>query len=223
MNPDSFVKALYVICSHHGARMGRLTQLSEGWKFFAYPFYNDRVSIGMKAMLYTSIAGDHSRVAKMTWDHLTNCVVSGMGAPTSGLAAVGSGAVTVAGKFGGIRPAFGVNMGSVGAAQAIKTAKKGNDPSVRASQIAASIINSGHLRQYFVARIDRLGAPGPHLKYDIWLMSANEPNARTDYQETTISQGNRTNDNLRRYRVSMDGSVHHAGQNIGNLRHRRIF
>lgn len=218
MDADAFARLFRLICRGYGLPSGRFTGLINGWSVFPYQFYENAISVGVKIMAYRDIAGTRKRAAQMGWNHLVNCVVSGMGAPTSGLGAVGSGAVTFAGKFGGLSPAFGVNMGGVGASEVMRAARHEPNPQLRAAHKTSAILGSNHLLMFGLARIDRLQAIG----YDVWFKAFNRPDEESDYLEREIRMGRLDPTRFRRYRVLMNGEVTLNGARIGNARSRHL-
>ena len=207
MNADDISKVLNFIFVASGVPK---SNLAFKWSVFAYPFWRNTAGteVGFKVMVYKGVDSSRTRVAKMCLNHGINCLTGAFGANLTGVGAVGSGVATAGGKFGGLKDAFGVDIGAV----QLATVLESGDASPR--DIGNAIIASGKMLQYAIIRVDKMSNG-----YRIHYRGDKQPNSYTEWGVTYIKT---INTNSTQYTVWPNGVVFKGASStqeiIGNFK-----
>lgn len=176
------------------------------WSVFAYPFWQSpgKQQVGFKVMAYRGTSSSNERIAKMCLDHGLTCLTAGLGVGTSGLGSIGSGLETAGGKFGGLKSAFGVDIGAVQLTTVLES--KSSSP----LDVSNAIINSGRTLLYAIVRVDQSGSG-----YTLHFRHDNRPNSYTEWGVTHID---RLEDSSVMYSVYPTGLVLRGAKIVGNYK-----
>lgn len=199
MDADQLVEALKFI-GHAGGL--KKSSFFFRWSIFAYPFWQKGNKTGFYVYFYKGVDSHAVRATKMVFNHALTCTTAGLGVGTSGLGALGSNISSV-GKFGGIKNAFGVDIGAVQLATVLGSGK--SSP----KQIASAIIASGKLLMYAVVRVDKISSG----RVMIYFRGANRPNS---YTEWGVSHIESLEDSSTMFSVHPNGLTMRNSTIIGN-------
>lgn len=201
MDAKDLIKILTFIAKASGVRS---SSIFFRWSVFAYPFWRDRGNsqVGFKVMYYRGVDSSRTRATKMLLNHALTIVTSAIGSGTSGLAELGD-TITGLGNYGGLRDAFGVDIGAVQLAEVLESS------SASPEQTASAIISSGKLLKYAIVRIDKAASGGLRLHF----RADNRPNSYTEWGVTNIHQ---LESSSTQFMVYPNGLITRGASPVGN-------